>query len=72
MRCTRASSDWRFINFGLEIRVYSNNDRRTRRYERFSTVKAERFDDGVNLRTVQNFFFEQLLRDFMEQTEIRR
>jgi hypothetical protein len=45
--------------------VYSSNGRRIRWYERISTVTAESSGYGVNLRTVQNLFFEQLLRNFM-------
>ena len=49
---------------------YLSNGRRTRWCERLATVTAESSDYGVNLRTVQNLFFEQLLRNFMEQTKV--
>jgi hypothetical protein len=52
--------------------VTLNNGRRTLCCDRISTVTAERSDYDVNLRTVQNLFFEQLLRNFMQQTEISR
>jgi hypothetical protein len=52
------------------LRVYLSNGRRTRWCERISTVTAESSDYGVNLRTVQNLFFEQLLRNFVQQTQI--
>jgi len=44
------------------ITVYLSSGRRARR---ISTVTAESSDYGVNLRTVQNLFFKQLLRNFM-------
>src|SRR6266850_432954 len=56
----------------MNLWVYSSNGRRARWCERISTVSAESSDYGVNLRTVQNLFFEQLLRNFMEQTKISR
>jgi hypothetical protein len=40
--------------------------------KRISTVTAESSDYSVNLRTVQHLFFEQLLRNFMKQTQISR
>jgi len=52
------------------LRVYLRNGRRTRWCQRIATVTAEISDYGVKLRTVQNLFFEQLLRNFMQQTKI--
>jgi len=41
-----------------------------RRCEAIDNIGAEGFDDSVKLRTVENLFLEQLLGNFMEQTEV--
>src|SRR5262249_5153027 len=53
-----------------QLQVDSSNGRGTRWCERISTVTAESSDYGVNLRTVQNLFFQQLLSNLMEQTKV--
>ena len=50
--------------------VDSSDGGGTRWVKRISTVAAESSDYGVNLRTVQNLFFQQLLSNLMEQTKV--
>ena len=49
----------------------SRKGRRIRCYKRIATAKAECSNYGVNLRPFQNFLFEQLFRNLMEQAKIR-
>ena len=60
----------RVVSFGLRDTGYLSDGHRTRWCERISTVNAESSDYGVNLRTVQNLFFEQFLRNLMQQAKI--
>jgi hypothetical protein len=48
----------------------SRKGRRIRCYERIAAAKAECSNYGVNLRSFQNFLFEQLFRNLMEQAKI--
>ena len=45
--------------------LFSSHGRYTRWHDRITGVEAESADHGVDLRPVQNFFFEQLRRNFM-------
>jgi hypothetical protein len=69
LRLERSAAIERLERFELLI-LNGLSHGRTRWREGISIVKGESSDDGVNLRTVQDFFLEQLLRDFMEQTNM--
>jgi hypothetical protein len=56
--CVTGKSPYAFVRATGPSGVYLNNGRGARRCERISTVTAESSDYGINLRTVQNLFFE--------------